>query len=165
MELRDQQETTESPKAVEEALLKETAEKEAQVSATSEDLAAVLFRLYGPKFYMGIDRLSLKALRRVIKKLVTHPLNTKEFKSQSNTESEVFGIGDRLLEAKYVMIMGTYSRSADINKALEVKTEELNNEQGEGKDEQTLGTQDDRVSGQVDGSEQAELHQVQAEGS
>jgi len=158
-----------SAKTIEQDILKEEEAKlnAKAASATSEDLAAVLFRLYGPKFYQGIDRLNLKALRRVIKKLVTYPLNTKELKPQTNLEKEVFGIGDRLLEAKYVMIMGTYARNKDIAKALEDKVEEveqLNKEKGESANVKTLDSQNNRVSSEVERSEQTELHQVQTEG-
>ncbi len=75
------------------------------VPAGPEEVAAQLFFLYQPKFKLLVNKLPLKALRRVINALIEYPLQDKDYKHQSEGEKNAFLIGDRLLEAKYLMII------------------------------------------------------------
>tara|TARA_R110000868_G_scaffold66014_2_gene196956 strand:- start:1699 stop:2073 length:375 start_codon:yes stop_codon:yes gene_type:complete len=72
------------------------------------ELASTMLFLYTPKFIEGVDQLSSNALRRVLKRLVQYPLNEKAYKATSAGENNVFLVGDRLLEAKFLMLMSTY---------------------------------------------------------
>ena len=74
-------------------------------NAGPEEVAAQLFFLYQPKFKMLVQRLPLKALRRVINALMEYPIQQIDYKHQSEGEKNAFLIGDRLLEAKYLMII------------------------------------------------------------
>jgi hypothetical protein len=74
------------------------------------EMASTMLALYTPKFNEGVDQLSSNALRRVLKRLVSYPLNDKEYKATSNGEKNVFLVGDRLLEAKFLLIMENYHK-------------------------------------------------------
>lgn len=90
----------------------------------AEDLAAQMFTMFGPRFMMHVDQLqSLKAAKRVLKKLVTFPLNEKAFNPTSELEKEIFNLGDRLLQSKYLMIIHTFNESEEMKKAMEKKVE------------------------------------------
>lgn len=109
---------------------------EATRKATSpEEVAAQLFYLYHPKFTMLIDALPKKALTRVLKKLVTYPLVDKTYKGQSEIEKNAYLIGDRLLEAKYVMTifaMGEQmAKKIEKEEAEEAKIEKITEENKE----------------------------------
>lgn len=54
-----------------------------------------------------LNTLGAKAVRRVFKALVEVPLNEKPIVLMDNEEKELFLIGQRMLEAKMVMIMAT----------------------------------------------------------
>lgn len=83
------------------------------------EMASTMLALYTPKFNEGVDQLSSNALRRVLKRLVSYPLNDKEYKATSNGEKNVFLVGDRLLEAKSVLIYDQYAKiiQNDMNKS------------------------------------------------
>lgn len=99
--------------------------------AAPEEVAAQLFYLYSPRFVQGISMLSKKALQRLITKLITYPLNDKELKHQSELEKNLFLIGDRLLESKYVMIIHTVTSSQEVQEAIQEKLEENENGKNE----------------------------------
>lgn len=98
-------------KQVEQELLKEAAQ-EAQ-AMSPEDVASQLLYMYTPIYENFVNGLSTKAMRRLLKKLVTYPLNDKEMNSTSPQEEQAFQIGNRLLEAKYVLIMDTYAKNIE----------------------------------------------------
>ena len=97
-------------KEVEQELLKE--EQQSQAMAP-EDVASQLLYLYTPMYENFVNGLSTKAMRRLLKKLVSYPLNEKELASTSAEEEQAFQIGNRLLEAKYVLIMDTYAKNIE----------------------------------------------------
>lgn len=84
-------------------------------------LASAILGLYTPKFNNAVDRLSSNALRRVLKKLVSFPLNDKDYTATSQGEAEVFAVGDKLLEAKYVLIYDQYAKIILANQQSEGK--------------------------------------------
>jgi hypothetical protein len=73
------------------------------------EMASTLLYMYTPKFNAAVDKLSSNALRRVLKRLVSYPLNEKAYAATSQAEQDVFNVGDRLLEAKFIMITQTYT--------------------------------------------------------
>ena len=94
------------------------------MSEDPQGMASVMIGLYMPKYLMGVDKLSSNALRRVLKKLVSYPLNDKEYKSTSQLEADVFNVGERLTEAKFMLMTAHYH---------ELIQQELNNEKAEQK--------------------------------
>jgi len=90
----------------------------------SEDIAAQMFTMFAPRLLMHIDQLqSLKAAKRLLKKLFTFPLNEKAYNATSPLEKEIFNLGDRLLQAKYLMIIHTFNESQELAKAVGDKVE------------------------------------------
>ena len=99
--------------------------------AMSEDpmeMAATMLYLYTPKFQQAVMKLSSNALRRVLMKLVSYPLNEKAYKATSQLEQDAFNVGDRLLESKFLMIMSTYQGIVE----QEIKKEETNKGENNG---------------------------------
>lgn len=92
------------------------------VAQSPEDVAATLFKLYQPKFVQLVDRLPLKQARRVLKRLVTYPLADKQYAPKSEAEKNAWAIGDRLLEAKYVMTI--FAMSEQMNKKVSAEAQE-----------------------------------------
>lgn len=68
--------------------------------------ALTLFGLYGPKLWQCVDQLSNKQLRRLLKCLVTYPLEDIEINKKNKFEVEAFRIADRLITSKYLVVMG-----------------------------------------------------------
>ena len=79
------------------------------ISDDPMELAATMLYMYTPKFQQAVGKLSSNALRRILNKLVSYPLNDKAYKATSQLEQDAFNVGDRLLEAKFLMITSTYS--------------------------------------------------------
>ena len=99
--------------------------------AMSEDpmeMASTMLYLYTPKFQQAVMKLSSNALRRVLMKLVSYPLNEKAYKATSQLEQDAFNVGDRLLESKFLMIMSTYQGIVE----QEMKKEETNKGENNG---------------------------------
>jgi hypothetical protein len=84
--------------------------KQSPLSDDPAEMASTMLYLYTPKFNAAVDKLSSNALRRVLKKLVSYPLNEKDYKATSQGELDVFAVGDRLLEAKFLLIMDNYNK-------------------------------------------------------
>lgn len=131
----------------------EQAKKIAETPHAPEDAAAGIFQMLLPIFENHLNGLSKKALRRLIKGLVTHPLEEyvpKGGEKEKKLEKNAFAVGERMLQSKYMMIMETLMSSPEIQEQLEktvdsvsigetkqleekiehleVKTEEKNNE-------------------------------------
>ena len=60
------------------------------------DAPAMLFGLYYPKFCQGVDMLSNKSLRRLIKSLVGVPLESNTPNLKIQIEKTCFAIGEKL---------------------------------------------------------------------
>lgn len=101
---------TENNQQTVDALKADAAEGIKQEVEDPTEMASTMLALYTPKFIEGVDQLSSNALRRVLKRLVSYPLNDKEYKATSNGEKNVFLVGDRLLEAKFLLIMENYHK-------------------------------------------------------
>lgn len=97
--------------------------KNASAAEDPGEVAAQMLYMYTPKFNDAVDKLSSNALRRVLKKLVSFPLNEKAYKATSTGENEVFMVGDRLLEAKFLLIMEQHHKTIQTY----LDTEEQNN--------------------------------------
>lgn len=101
------------------------------------NLAATLFTIYLPRFQNLVGTLSSRALRRVLCALIEVPLNQSEFNHSTQQEKDCFAIGDRLLQAKWIMIQQAFmDNSKELHQATssDVATEELQqptNKEGE----------------------------------
>lgn len=80
-----------------------------------QEMAAMLFTLYLPKFKQLVDKLPNRAIRRLLNALVETPLNDEPYQFQTEAEKNAFYIGDRLLQSKYIMIMDTFAKQIPTN--------------------------------------------------
>lgn len=69
-----------------------------------DDVASMTFGLYFPKFCMGVDKLHVKSLRRILKALVGVPLEDLSINLKRTEEKQMFGMGQHLMEAKMALI-------------------------------------------------------------
>jgi hypothetical protein len=90
--------------------------------------AAAMFGLYFPIFKNLLLRLSNKQLRRLLSALVEVPLNGDKYKALEEAERQVYLIGDKLLQAKWSMILYTLmEHQAELEAAKNV-VDEANNQ-------------------------------------
>jgi 3-polyprenyl-4-hydroxybenzoate decarboxylase len=75
--------------------------------------AAMVFHMYKPEYLKRVAKLSSKQMRRLLVKLIEHPLNEKELKSFSELESQTFLLGDAMLQSKFIMMQQTYLEGAE----------------------------------------------------
>jgi len=117
------QEEVPTGKEVEQEMLQQE-QQEAQ-AMSPEDVASQLLYMYTPIYENLVNGLSSKARTRLLKKLISFPLNEKELASTSQQEEQAFQIGNRLLEAKYVLIMDTYAKNIEsMQKQSELETQQ-----------------------------------------
>lgn len=104
------EETTEEqvgfdPKQVEQELL-------AQAHARADDpveTASTAYSMYVPHFKRLLPKMSTRSLRRILQYLVLYPLEQDSVKSANELEKQFMQLVNSLVEAKFVMIMATYS--------------------------------------------------------
>lgn len=105
-----------SPEEVEDRLVKEA-------EATQQDpaeVAATLYTLYLPRFLGAVDHLSARGKARVLKALIQVPLDD-DVSFPNDLEREVFAIGDRLLQAKFMLIQASFmDHSEELQKAVDI---------------------------------------------
>jgi hypothetical protein len=82
--------------------------------------AALLFKMYYPRFSRELNTLSVKSLRRLIRAWVGVPLEEAMPNFKNSEESVAYAVGERLLEAKMVVTLHTlYQHSQQIQSAEE----------------------------------------------
>jgi hypothetical protein len=91
---------------VEAAMLEAERVKAAQ--ADPVEIASMMLTLYTPRFCGIIDTLSNRQLRRVIKSLIEFPVG-RDYEHRDKAEREAFAIGNRLMDAKYVLVANSYN--------------------------------------------------------
>lgn len=114
-----------------------------------EDTYALGFRLYTPRFEALVDKLSVRKAKRMLKFLVTHPLNTKNYKLMEPFEKELFQIADFLLQAKYGMIIHT---------AVEFHKKKMEQSNGIQQEPNKETTQESGSPLQIEGPTEAPVH-------
>ena len=107
MELDKYKSNEEEIKAIEEKLINDHAYRD-PINA-----AANMYGLYMPKFKQGVDMLSSKALRRLLKALIEYPLEETKYQHSTPLEKQLMAIGHAVLEAKFLMILQTYNTHMD----------------------------------------------------
>ncbi len=84
---------------------------EARAQDPSE-MAATAYSMYIPHYKRAIPKLSTRGLRRVLNYLVLYPLEQDDIKSANEFEKQVMQLVNSLVEAKFIMIMDSYSKNA-----------------------------------------------------
>lgn len=116
-------------------------------SDSPEDVYANYFFVYSIIYKQNVDKLSQKSMRRALKALIEYPLNAKDYHHTTEQEKNVILIGDKLLQAKQMMIMHVLAEQAKLQE---------NKENEDGKE-----TSGSRISGQEQGQDEVGLHQDQ----
>ena len=94
---------------------KETTEALVQQDMTHkpEDIAAAFFMRQEPKFIQLVDKLSLRAAKRLIMHLALGPLANKDYKLNTDEEKSAAYIGNELIFNRVIMQLSEEMRVAD----------------------------------------------------
>jgi 2-phosphoglycerate kinase len=76
-----------------------------------EDVYAQYFYIYGQMYDNYVDQLSARQAKRLLKALVKYPL-VEEMSHNKAVEKNVLVIGERLIQAKQMMILHTLTEQA-----------------------------------------------------
>lgn len=112
-------------KALEAAMLKAAQER----SHDPAEMAATAFQLYAPAYKNLVSKLSTRGLRRVLNFLILHPYEQSDIKSANETEKQIMGLCNYLVEAKFIMTMAAMNEGLEQLHAAaekELTTEEEN---------------------------------------
>jgi hypothetical protein len=82
-------------------------EEKLDLAEKPEDVFAGMFQIYLPRFRMLTSKMSSRMLKRMVVALIEAPLNEKEYNPRDVLEREAFVLGDKLLQAKFFMMMHT----------------------------------------------------------
>ena|ERR1700761_5085967 len=88
-----------------------------------------LFGLYFPIFKNGIERLSVRSLKRIIVAMVAQPLEDANLNLKLPIERELFAIFEKLFIARTFLITKTLFDSPEFQKALDNFEEKVNEEE------------------------------------
>lgn len=97
------------PKQVEAELVKIAQER----ADDPVETAASTYRVYLPFFDANLKKLSVRGMRRLVNFLVKYPLEQDDIKAASPFEREMMELVNTLVQAKFVMILGTYNEHAE----------------------------------------------------
>lgn len=79
---------------------------------TAEDICAQMVHVYADRFINGIEKLSGRQVRRLVKALVLFPMRGADYKPTTQLENDLFNIGDRILQAKHALILNMLAEKA-----------------------------------------------------
>lgn len=96
------------PKEVEAQLVKMAQER----ADDPVETAASTYRMYLPYYERNLAKISTRGLRRVLNFLIKFPLEQSDHKAASDFEREMMELINTLVQAKFVMILGTYNEHA-----------------------------------------------------
>lgn len=97
------------PKEVEAELVKIAHER----AEDPVETAASTYRIYLPFMEANLKKLSVRGMRRLINFLVKYPLEQDDMKAATPFEREMMELVNTLVQAKFVMILGTYNEHAE----------------------------------------------------
>ncbi len=97
------------PKEVEAQLVKIAQER----AEDPVETAASTYKIYLPFFDANLKKLSVRGMRRLCNFLVKYPLEQDDIKAASPFEREMMELVNTLVQAKFVMILGTYNEHAE----------------------------------------------------
>jgi hypothetical protein len=98
-----------SPEEIE----REMTERALEAAKDPMESAAMGFSLYSHKFKVGVDQLSARGAKRLLKALMDKDLSNKKYNLQG-LERTLFEIGNFALECKFLMILNTYNEARDL---------------------------------------------------
>jgi hypothetical protein len=93
----------------------------------SEEIAAQLLTFYTPIYQNLVKQLTTNEMRRLLLKLIEYPLNEKTYQGNRKIEEQVFSIGQRLLESKFLLVMSTYAQNIEEMKKMAEENKEKEN--------------------------------------
>lgn len=96
------------PKEIEAQLVKIAQER----ADDPVETAASTYRIYLPFFEANLKKLSVRGMRRLVNFLVKYPLEQEDMKAANPFEREMMELVNTLVQAKFVMILGTYNEHA-----------------------------------------------------
>lgn len=97
------------PKEVEAQLVKMAHER----AEDPVETAASAYKIYIPYFKAQLPKLSTRALRRLIEFCVLYPLEKSKPGATTALEREMMELTNTLIQAKFVMILGTFQENAE----------------------------------------------------
>lgn len=97
------------PKQVEAELVKIAQER----ADDPVETASSTYRIYLPFYEKNLSKISTRGLRRVINFLVKYPLEQDDIKAANPFEREMMELINTLVQAKFVMVLGTYQQHAE----------------------------------------------------
>jgi hypothetical protein len=95
------------------------------------EVAAMVHSMYLNPFLTGIENISGGACRRILKFIVQYPVlqDDSSLKGDVNSIKDLTYLGDKLCEAKFLMIMNEFNKQREnLLKQLEEKQKGENNE-------------------------------------
>lgn len=96
------------------------------IQSAPEDIAAYHFQKFFPIFAAYVDKLPLRAVKRLCKSIVAYPLEDLKNKHTTELEREALLLGEKLLQSKYVMFMTNLNNMAQAELAKESDKESNN---------------------------------------
>jgi superfamily II DNA or RNA helicase len=93
------------------------------------ETAASTYKIYLPFFEANLKKLSVRGMRRLVNFLVKYPLEQDDIKAANPFEREMMELVNTLVQAKFVMILGTYNEHAE--ELYEAATTPLTQEQAD----------------------------------
>lgn len=92
--------------------------------------AGALFALYGSKFFNIVNQMSNKQLRRLVKALVTYPLEDVFVNTKVPIEMNAYHIGNEMITSRFLAVLANTYAEEEKRKALteEQKTAKLESE-------------------------------------
>lgn len=91
------------------------------------EMASQMYGMYVPHYKGAVDKLSSRALRRILNFLVLYPFEQDDVKAASKDEQQLMQLCNSLLEAKFVMTMHAYNENAE--KVFAAQNSELTEEE------------------------------------
>lgn len=79
--------------------------KSALLDADPQDVAAMHFTMYLPRFESMVNSMSAKQLKKLIIGLATVPIINDKFTGVTQLEKDAFYLGEDLLTTKHVMVL------------------------------------------------------------
>lgn len=77
------------------------------------EMAATAFQLYVPAYKGLVSKLSTRGLRRVLNHLILFPYEQSDIKSANETEKQIMGLCNYLIEAKFIMTMAAMNEGLE----------------------------------------------------
>ena len=96
-------------KALEEAMLKAAQER----ASDPADMAAMAYQMYVPAYKQFVSKLSTRGMRRVLNTLILYPYEMDDIKSANETEKQLIGLCNYLIEAKFIMTMDAMNKGLE----------------------------------------------------